>query len=223
MSDPSERRPDPTISAAMEFHLPKVYPITDLRLAGISHAEQVLRLVRGGATLVQLREKDLPSREFYLQAEEALRVARSQGVKIIVNDRVDVALAIKADGVHLGQDDLPPESARRLLGDRALIGYSTHNLEQARNAAKLPVNYLAVGPIFATRTKRKADPAVGLEGLSRIRAATGAIPLVAIGGITSKNAAQALSMGADAVAVIGELFSPATDIERNLERLRQSL
>jgi thiamine-phosphate pyrophosphorylase len=207
----------------MEFHLPKVYPITDLRLAGISHAEQVLRLVRGGATLVQLREKDLPSREFYLQAEEALRVARSQGVKIIVNDRVDVALAIKADGVHLGQDDLPPESARRLLGDRALIGYSTHNLEQARNAAKLPVNYLAVGPIFATRTKRNADPAEGREGLSRIRAATGAIPLVAIGGITSKNAAQALSMGADAVAVIGELFSPATDIERNLERLRQSL
>jgi thiamine-phosphate pyrophosphorylase len=208
----------------MEFHLPKVYPITDLRLAGISHAEQVLRLVKGGATLVQLREKDLSSRDFYLQAEEALRVARSQGVKIIVNDRVDVALAIKADGVHLGQDDLPPESARRLLGDRALIGYSTHSLEQARKAANLPVNYLAVGPIFATRTKqRNADPAVGLEGLSRIRAATGAIPLVAIGGITSKNAAQVLSMGADAVAVIGELFSPPTDIERNLERLRESL
>ena len=207
----------------MDFHLPRVYPITDARLAGISQAEQVLRLAEGGATLVQLREKNLSSREFFLDAEEALRVARRRGVKIIVNDRVDIALELNADGVHLGQDDLPPEAARRLLGDEAVIGFSTHNLEQAVMAAKLPVDYLAVGPIFTTHTKRNPDPPVSLEGLRTIRAAIGEIPLVAIGGITAENAAKVLAAGADGVAVIGGLLSSGADIKANLERIRRRL
>src|SRR5436305_14926283 len=104
------------------FDLPKLYPITDRRLSGLSHAEQVARLCDGGARVVQLREKNLAPREFYREAEEALSVARACGVKLIVNDRADIALALGADGVHLGQDDMPPASARSLLGEGAVSG-----------------------------------------------------------------------------------------------------
>src|SRR5919202_1539110 len=127
----------------MPFELPKLYPITDRRLSGLSHAEQVARLSEGGATFVQLREKHLSPREFYREAEEALRVARAGGAKLIINDRADVALAIGADGVHLGQDDMPPEAARSLLGEGAFIGFSTHSAGQAIAAARLPVDYIA--------------------------------------------------------------------------------
>ena len=135
--------------------LPKLYPITDRRLSGLSHAEQVARLADGGATFIQIREKHLSAREFYREAEEALRVARERGVKLIVNDRADIALALGADGVHLGQDDMPPEAARALLGDDAIIGFSTHNVAQAVEAARLPVDYVAIGPVFATSSKSK--------------------------------------------------------------------
>src|SRR5215210_4723475 len=128
------------------FGPPKLYPITDVRLSGLSHAEQVARLGVGGATLVQLREKHLSPREFYDEAEESLGVARKLGMRLIINDRADIALALRADGVHLGQDDLQPEAARRLLGEEAIIGFSTHSLEQAREAARLPVDYIAIGP-----------------------------------------------------------------------------
>src|ERR1051325_2429259 len=114
----------------MTFTLPRLYPITDVRLTGLSHAEQVERLAEGGATLIQLRDKLAAPREFYQAALEAVRVARRLGVRII-NDRVDIAMAVEADGVHLGQDDLPPERARQLLGPSRLVGYSTHNLGQA--------------------------------------------------------------------------------------------
>src|SRR5919205_3348214 len=107
----------------MTFRLPKLYPITDTRLSRLSHAEQVEQLAAGGATLVQLREKLAPPREFYEAALDAVRVARALGVRLIINDRVDIALAVDADGVHLGQDDLPPERARALLGPRRLLGY----------------------------------------------------------------------------------------------------
>ena len=160
----------------------RLYPLTDRRLSGLSHAEQVSQLSEGGATLVQLREKILSPFEFYTEAEAALRVARERGVKIIINDRVDIALALKADGVHLGQDDLPPEAARRILGPDAIIGFSTHDPEQARLAAQMPVDYIAIGPIFATATKEASDPPVGLEGLRIVRQTVGTIPLVAIGG-----------------------------------------
>src|SRR5919198_2181410 len=148
---PSSLCPHP--SSRMAFELPKLYPITDRRLSGLSHAEQVARLCEGGARLVQLREKHLSPREFYSEAEAALKVARERGAKLIINDRADIALALGADGVHLGQDDMPPEAARALLGRGAIIGYSTHGAEQAAAAARRPVDYVAIGPAFATSSK----------------------------------------------------------------------
>ena len=197
----------------MSFELPKFYPVTDRRLSGLSHAEQVARLCEGGARLVQLREKSLSPREFYAEALEALRVARLFGAKLIVNDRADVALAVGADGVHVGQDDLPPEAARELLGERAVVGCSTHGVEQAVAAARLPVDYIAIGPVFATSSKQNPDPLVGLEGVRRVRAAVGTFPLVAIGGITPERARSVLEAGADSVAVIGTLLDASEPAE----------
>jgi len=188
------------------FNLPKLYPITDTRLTGRSHAEQVALFSDGGATFIQLREKHLAPREFYQEAETALRIARGLGVRLLINDRADIALALGADGVHLGQDDLPPEAARRLLGDDAIIGCSTHNIEQALQAARYPVDYIAIGPVFPTASKVNPDPVVGLDGLRRVRDGIGQIPLVAIGGITRENAPDVLDAGADAVAVISTLL-----------------
>jgi len=188
-----------------------LYPITDQHLSGLSHAEQVALLNSNGATLIQLREKTDPPLRFFAQAEAALRVARDRGVKIVINDRVDIALALRADGVHLGQEDLPPDAARHLLGDEAIIGFSTHSVRQARIAAQMPVNYIAIGPIFATTTKLSENPPLGLEGLARVREAIGAIPLVAIGGINSKNRPAVIQAGADVVAVISDIWAPAAD------------
>ena len=204
----------------MRLDLPKLYPITDARLSGLPHAEQVARLSDGGATFVQLREKLLSPKEFYREAAEALRVARARGVRLIINDRVDIALALQADGVHLGQDDLPPEAARRLLGKRAIIGFSTHNPEQAGEAARMPVDYIAIGPIFPTSSKDNPDPLVGLDGLRRVRQLIGPVPLVAIGGINRENAREALDAGADVVAVISVLL---TEPSRMAHRTRELL
>ncbi len=197
----------------MKFELPKLYPITDRRLSGLSHAKQVARLCEGGARVVQLREKQLSAREFYAEVLEALRVARSFGAKLIINDRADVALAVGADGVHVGQDDLPPEAARSLLGAQAIIGFSTHSVEQAIDAARLPVDYIAIGPVFGTSSKENPDPVVGLEAVRLVRAAIGAVPLVAIGGITAETAPSVLTAGADSVAVIGALLNTSDPCE----------
>ncbi|HEX7177937.1 MAG TPA: thiamine phosphate synthase [Pyrinomonadaceae bacterium] len=196
-----------------DFKLPRVYPITDVSLSGLAHAEQVALLCEGGARLVQLREKRLSPREFYRQTEEAVRVAHACGARVVINDRADIALAAGADGVHLGQDDLTPEAARRLLGRAAIIGYSTHNVEQARAAAGMPVDYIAIGPVFDTASKERPHPVVGLDGVRRARAAVGSAPLVAIGGITRHNARAVIDAGADCVAVIGALLSPAKPSE----------
>ena len=197
----------------MPINLPKLYPITDCGLSGLSHAEQVRRLSAGGATFIQLREKHLPPRDFYREAEEALLIARSSGLRLIINDRVDIALALKAHGVHLGQDDLPPAAARKLLGERAIIGYSTHSVEQAREAARLPVDYIAIGPIFETKSKENPEAVVGLEGLRSVRQAVGDIPLVAIGGIGRENIQETLAAGADSLAVISLLLAGEGEIE----------
>jgi thiamine-phosphate pyrophosphorylase len=190
----------------------RIYPITDVQLTGLSHAEQVDRLIEGGATLIQLRDKHLSPREFYRQAKGALRVARLHGVRIIINDRVDIALALKADGVHLGQDDMSPQAARSLLGDNALIGFSTHNAEQVRQALNFPVNYIAIGPIFATSSKMDSQPVVGLKGLEHVRSIVGDFPLVAIGGITGQNARAVYDSGADCIALISAVLSDPSQI-----------
>ncbi len=190
----------------MTFTLPRLYPITDTRLSHLTHAEQVEQLAAGGATLVQLREKVAAPRDFYEAALEAMRVARALGVRLIINDRVDIAIAVGADGVHLGQDDLPPEQARELIGAGRIVGYSTHNLKQALAADSTPVDYIAIGPVFQTRTKVNPDPVVGPDLISELKARL-TKPLVAIGGITLATAPAVIAAGANSVAVIADLYA----------------
>lgn len=203
----------------MTLRLPKLYPITDARISGLSHAEQVERLAEGGATFVQLREKNASPRDFYMAAYEAVQVARRLGVQVIINDRVDIAIAVGADGVHLGQDDLPPEKARALLGASRIIGFSTHNLEQALAACSAAVDYIAIGPAFQTSTKEKPDPVVGLEAIAEIKRGTSK-PLVAIGGITLELARSVIEAGADSVAIISDLYSNEGIAARTRKLLR---
>ena len=203
----------------MRFKLPKIYPITDTRISGIPIPEQVERLIEGGATLIQLREKHASSRDFYEAAANAIDIARKSDVKIIINDRVDIALALKTDGVHLGQDDLPSLHARRILGETAVIGLSTHSPGQVIAALGLPIDYIAIGPIFSTSTKENADAVVGLEGLSHIRGMIADVPLVAIGGITASNLKSVLNAGADSAAVISDLICEADQITQRMKSL----
>ena len=202
----------------MKFELPKIYPITDARLTGLSHLEQVERLVRGGARIVQLRDKQAAPKDFYESAKSVVEFARARNVKIIVNDRVDIALAVGADGVHLGQDDLPPEYARKILGEKAIVGFSTHSVEQAAEAAAFPLDYIAVGPVFPTSTKENPDTAIGLETLKLTREIVGDFPLVAIGGIDRENARSVFRGGADSLAIISGILKPADLIAQNMQR-----
>ncbi len=191
----------------------KFYAITDAQISGLSHVEQVKRLADGGARLIQLREKQSSPREFFNQAEESVAEARKRGLRIIINDRADIALAVGADGIHLGQDDLPAENVRQMLGELTIIGLSTHNSEQAKRATQLPIDYLAIGPIYPTSTKKDPDPPIGVDGLRKVREVVGDIPLVAIGGISLETAAEVLAAGADMVAVIGAVLSNPATIE----------
>jgi thiamine-phosphate pyrophosphorylase len=205
----------------MSLVLPKLYPITDVRLSGLSHAEQVERLAAGGATLIQLREKTASPREFYEAALEAMKIARRLKVQIIINDRVDIAIAVDADGVHVGQHDLPSHHARLLLGESRIVGFSTHSVKQAVEADRAPVDYIAIGPVFATSTKENPDAVVGLEAVREIRRQTSK-PLVAIGGITLALGPSVLETGADSIAVISDLFSTGDISERTREFIARS-
>lgn len=207
----------------MRFKLPKIYPITDERIAGIPMDEQVAHLIEGGAAFIQLREKYATSRDFYAAASKSIAIARARGARIIINDRVDIALALKADGVHLGQDDLPCEHARSILGNDAIIGISTHSPDQAKAALALPVDYIAVGPIFSTFTKTNPDAIVGLEGLSRTKSIVGDFPLVAVGGISSSNVQSVLDAGADSAATISGLLSDSLAISEKLRLILAQL
>jgi thiamine-phosphate pyrophosphorylase len=200
----------------------RAYPITDRQVSGLSHAEQVARLADAGAILIQLREKLAQPTDFFEDAQAALEIARARGVKLIINDRVDIALALKADGVHLGQDDLPPHAARRILGPAAIIGFSTHNLPQARTALSLPVDYIAIGPIFATSTKVSTNAPVGLAELTQVRELLGKRPLVAIGGINAENAGEVLDSGAAAVSFIRDIWQPNGQVNRKIFQILSS-
>jgi thiamine-phosphate pyrophosphorylase len=185
--------------------LSRLYPILDASLeTEATMVEAVGALGRAGCRLFQLRAKELSSGGFHRWAETARRAADEAGIRFLVNDRVDVALLVGADGVHLGHDDLSPESARKLLGEEAVIGLSTHGVEEARRADAAPVDYVAIGPIFATRSKKSAHPPVGVEGARAVRAMVRK-PLVAIGGITLERAPELFGAGIDAVAVISAL------------------
>lgn len=205
----------------MPTALPKIYPITDAYISGLSHAAQVEQLAAGGATFIQLREKKASPKEFYEAALEAVSVARRVGVRIIVNDRLDIALAVGADGVHLGEDDMPPERARAVVGQEKIIGFSAHSVEQALAADSLPVDYIAIGPIFPTATKENPDPVVGLAALGLLRGRL-TKPLVAIGGITLETTLRVLDAGADSVAVISDLIG-SRDIQARMRAFIERL
>ena len=199
----------------MAFKLPRFYPILDPSVRTDLSVEVLARpLADAGVRLIQLRMKGAAAGELYESAVRLLKFFPPE-VKLIVNDRVDVAKLAGAAGVHLGQDDLPPAEAREILGPDSIIGFSTHTEEQVRAAQEEPADYLAFGPVFATATKEGADDVVGLEGLRGVRKIhTG--PLVGIGGITAENAARVLESGADSVAVISG-WMEAGDISARLE------
>lgn len=199
----------------------RVYPLTDRHISGLSHDQQVLTLSSSGARIIQLREKELEAREFYGEAAAAISIARQQGVRIIVNDRVDIAHALKADGVHLGQNDLPAAAARQILGNDAIIGISTHNLEQVKLAAEMSVDYVAIGPVFPTSTKQSSNTPVGPDAISKACELLGDVPLVAIGGITEANGRQLLDAGSTALAIITDCWKPQNDGPETRRRLFQ--
>ena len=188
--------------------LPRLYAIADASFGDPVQLAQ--SLIIGGAPLIQLRNKKAGAREFLDQVERVLALAPPD-VRIVVNDRVDVARIAGAGGVHLGQTDLPPAAARKILGLDCIVGFSTHNLSQALAADEFPIDYIAVGPIFPTSTKQNPDPVVGLHGLTTIAKAVQK-PIVAVGGITLEKAAQVLKAGAHSIAVIRDLLDCA-DVE----------
>ncbi len=185
--------------------LPRLYAILDSR--NYQDIEALCRsaaeLVTGGVTLLQYRNKTGNARQMLDQARD-LRRCLGSSVKLIMNDRADLCLAVGFDGVHVGQDDLSPRGARTVIGERLWLGVSTHNPEQLAEADKSTANYLAIGPVFPTRSKANPDPVIGLEAVRRARALTRK-PLVAIGGITRENCREVIGAGADAVAVISDL------------------
>jgi thiamine-phosphate pyrophosphorylase len=167
--------------------------------------ECVEQAVRGGCTLVQLREKNASSREFYETAARVRKITANLGVPLIINDRADIALAVNADGVHLGQDDLPLDAARRLMGEDKIIGVSAGSLDEARAAADMGADYLGVGAMFATGTKTDANPA-SMDELRRIRAEI-KLPIVVIGGINKNTVPLFAGTGIDGIAVVSAIVS----------------
>ena len=188
--------------------LPVFYPILDYETAerrGIAPADAARQILDAGARILQFRYKKFFSREAMAEAERIAELCANAGATFVMNDRADIARLLGA-ALHLGQDDLPPRAARRLVGEKTIIGFSTHNEMQLLAAASDPVDYLALGPIFGTASKENPDPVVGIEELRRLRKLTDR-PVVAIGGITRENARAVIEAGADSVAVIGDLFS----------------
>ncbi len=202
----------------MNLQLPPVYPITDKRLSGLgSHLQILKELVRGGATLVQIRDKETPLGELLADLRRCVEFARERGLELIVNDRCDLALCCGIHAVHLGQEDLPAGAARALMGPGGIIGLSTHDLRQVHASAGLPVDYIGYGPIFATSTKAAASRVVGVRRL-RTACVAATRPVVAIGGITVGRIREVLEAGATSAAVISAVMSGGK-IARNMEWL----
>ena len=183
----------------------RLYTITDRTHAGLPNDEIVAQLLLGGARIIQLRDKQANPGELLESALACRKLTRAIRATLIINDRVDVALASEADGVHLGQEDMTPDEAREVLGPQAIIGLSTHNLDQFREGLKTSANYLALGPIFATTTKKNPDEVVGLE-LLRAAKEISDKPIVAIGGIKQDRVKEVIEAGADHVAIISALY-----------------
>jgi thiamine-phosphate pyrophosphorylase len=190
----------------MPFVFPSpLYAIADtLGRRELSFIDLAEKLCAGGARLLQLRVKDLPTREFFTITQEVRTICLRHDCLLIINDRVDIALAVNADGVHLGQEDLPLAAARKVLGSGKIIGVSTHDPEQAVSAERGGADYIGFGPLFGTNTKATGYTARGLDQLKEIRTLV-RVPIVAIGGITAERAPAVLAAGANAVAMISDL------------------
>jgi thiamine-phosphate pyrophosphorylase len=196
-----------TWSRALLREALRLYLVTDhASLRGRTLTDVVLAAVQGGVTCVQLREKHLDSRDFYAQAVALMDLLQPWNIPLVINDRLDIAQACGAHGLHLGQSDVPVAKARALLPDSVFIGWSVETMEQVQQSAALPVDYLGVSPVFATPTKTDTAPPWGLEGLRGLRSLT-PLPLVAIGGIHMHNASQVLQAGADSLAVVSAICS----------------
>jgi thiamine-phosphate pyrophosphorylase len=205
----------------MRLVLPRLYVILDAALITSSERDCALSLAEAGVRLLQYRNKSASPRQHLESSSEISEAVRPRGVSFFVNDRPDVAFLAGADGVHVGQDDLDPEQARRVIGTKKLIGVSTHNLEQFERAAASSADYIAVGPVFSTSSKANPDPVVGLDFVRKVRGLTRK-PIVAIGGISLERAASAIEVGADSVAVISGILNapdPALRARRYIETL----
>ena len=185
--------------------LPRLYVILDAALVTVPEIECAEKLAAAGVQLVQYRNKRASARELFESSKRLSSLLIPQGVTFLVNDRADVAAAAGASGVHVGQEDLRVEAARSVIGTEKLLGISTHNLEQFKDAAASSADYIAVGPIFATGTKSNPDPVVGTQFIRKVRPITDK-PIVAIGGVTLERAPEIIESGADSVAVIGDIL-----------------
>lgn len=199
-----------------------VYLVTDKNLAlGRSLEWVVEKAVKGGTTIVQLREKDMETKAFIEEAMRMKALLKPYGVPLLINDRVDVALAVEADGVHLGQNDMPYEMARKILGSRAIIGLSVETYQQALEANKLDVDYIALSPVYTTPTKEELKEELGLEGVRKITQ-TSTHPTVGIGSIKTHNAGEVVRAGAGGVAVVSGICS-ADDPEAAASELKKAV
>jgi thiamine-phosphate pyrophosphorylase len=176
------------------------------RAAGWNPADLAASLLGGGVRFIQVRAKHLPSERLLELCDAVIALARPYGAKVIVNDRADVAVMSHADGVHVGQTDLAVAAARELLGANAIVGYSTHSIDQVRIAAGMPLSYIAVGPVFATESKQTGYSPVGLQLVREAVRRAGEKPVIGIGGVTLENAPDVIAAGASGVAVIADLL-----------------
>ena len=194
-----------------------LYLVTDRKLCGDRQLEDVVhQALKGGVAYVQLREKDVSTRFFIEEAQKIKILTVQFRVPLIINDRLDVALAAGADGVHIGQEDMPYETARKLMGPRAIIGLSVENWDDVVNAQELEVNYLGVSPVFETPTKTDTKSNWGLNGLARIKDYSNH-PLVAIGGLNASNAEDAVKAGADCIAVVSAICAAPDPLRASRE------
>lgn len=184
-----------------------LYLVTDLELSKGRSLEYIVEeAIKGGVTLVQLREKDISTREFYELAKSLMAILKPLNIPLIINDRLDIALAVDADGLHIGQSDLPYAVARKLMGYEKIIGLSVENIEQARDANELDVDYIGLSPVFSTNTKLDINTPLELAGIKEIASFT-KHKTVAIGGINDSNAESIIASGADGIAVVSAIVS----------------
>ena len=216
--------PSSASQLSCDLRFPRLYPILDTELLGrrgLTAIDAARALLDAGVRILQFRHKGQYTRDVFEQAKLIADMCRDRGTSFIVDDRADVALLLDA-GLHVGQDDLAPSDARRIIGPARVLGYSTHNQQQLRAALSEPADYLAFGPLYSTSSKRNPDPLVGLDELGRVRLLTDR-PLIAIGGITRERAREALARGADSIAVIADLYPDPLNLASLKQRVQEWL